>query len=111
MKKRSSKKVVRPQKGGNHKIQSRVRRDPRDKDVITAEEFDLLTSRPHSKATLAYINDDTTASNSTDYDPCQLDDEDCDVTIADLREIDRACINYLKKVGIKSKFNANNIGS
>ena len=41
-----------------HKKQSRVRKDPREREAITAEEYDLLTSKPHSKEDLAYINAD-----------------------------------------------------
>ena len=44
--------------GKKHKTRSRISKDPRDRDVITDEEYDLLTSRPHNKEDLAYINAD-----------------------------------------------------
>ena len=109
MKKRSSKKVVRPQKGGNYKKQSRAKVDPREREVITAEEYDLLTSRPHSKADLAYINADH-ASTSSDHDPFYSDDPEFDVSVKELREIDTACLEYFEKYGEKSEFNPDDVG-
>ena len=92
-----------------HKKQSRVRKDPRERDVITAEEYDLLTSKPHSKADLAYINADH-VSTSSDHDPFYSDDPEFDVTIKDMRKMDSACLDYFEKYGEKSEFNPDDVG-
>ena len=92
-----------------HKKQSRVRKDPRERDAITDEEYDLLTSRPHSKADLAYISDDH-ASTSNDHDPFYSDDPAFDVTVKDMRKMDSACLDYLENVGDCTKFNGDDIG-
>ena len=92
-----------------HKKQSRVRRDPRERDAITEEEYDLLTSRPHSKADLAYINADH-ASTSSDHDPFYSDDPAFDVSVKDMREMDSACLDYFEKYGEKSEFNPDDVG-
>ena len=92
-----------------HKKQSRARRDPRERDAITEEEYDLLTSRPHSKADLAYINADH-ASTSSDHDPFYSDDPEFDVTIKDMRKMDSACLDYFEKYGEKSEFNPDDVG-
>jgi hypothetical protein len=92
-----------------HKKQNRVRKDPRERDAITAEEYDLLTSRPHSKADLAYINADH-ASTSSDHDPFYSDDPDFDVSVKDMRKMDIACLDYFEKYGEKSEFNPDDVG-
>ena len=92
-----------------HKKQSRVRRDPRERDAITEEEYDLLTSRPHSKADLAYINADH-ASTSSDHDPFYSDDPEFDVSVKDMRKMDSACLDYFEKYGEKSEFNPDDVG-
>ncbi len=97
----------RMQKGGNYKKQSRAKVDPREKDVITAEEYDLLTSRPHSKADLAYIAEEC-VSNNAEYE--YNDDPEFDVTIKDLRKMDSACLEYFEKYGEKSEFNPDDVG-
>ena len=92
-----------------HKKQSRVRRDPRERDAITEEEYDLLTSRPRSKADLAYINADH-ASTSSDHDPFYSDDPEFDVSVKDMRKMDSACLDYFEKYGEKSEFNPDDVG-
>ena len=92
-----------------HKKQSRVRKDPRERDAITDEEYDLLTSRPHSKADLAYISDDH-ASTSNDHDPFYSDDPEFDVSVKDMRKMDIACLDYLENVGDKTRFNPDDVG-
>ena len=92
-----------------HKKQSRAKVDPRERDNITEEEYDLLTSKPHSKADLAYINADH-VSTSSDHDPFYSDDPEFDVTIKDMRKMDSACIDYLENVGDCTKFNGDDIG-
>ena len=92
-----------------HKKQSRVRKDPRERDAITEEEYDLLTSRPHSKADLAYINADH-ASTSSDHDPFYSDDPEFDVSVKDMRKMDIACLDYFEKYGEKSEFNPDDVG-
>ena len=92
-----------------HKKQSRAKVDPRDRDNITEEEYDLLTSKPHSKADLAYISDDH-ASTSNDHDPFYSDDPEFDVTIKDMRKMDSACLDYFEKYGEKSEFNPDDVG-
>ena len=92
-----------------HKKQSRVRKDPRERDAITAEEYDLLTSRPHSKEDLAYISDDH-ASTSNDHDPFYSDSPAFDVSVKDMRKMDIACLDYFEKYGEKSEFNPDDVG-
>ena len=92
-----------------HKKQSRAKVDPRDRDNITEEEYDLLTSKPHSKADLAYINADH-VSTSSDHDPFYSDDPEFDVTIKDMRKMDSACLDYFEKYGEKSEFNPDDVG-
>jgi len=90
-----------------HKKQSMARVDPRERGAITAEEYDLLTSRPHSKADLAYIAEEC-VSNNGEY--AYSDDPEFDVTIKDLRKMDSACLEYFEKYGEKSEFNPDDVG-
>ena len=80
--------------------------DPREKDVITAEEYDLLTSRPHSKEDLAYIAEEC-VSNNGEYE--YSDDPEFDITTKDLRKMDSAFREYFEKHREKSKFNPDDV--
>ena len=80
-------------------------RSAREREVITEEEYKQLL-RPHSAEDLAYINADE-GNASPNHEPTQNNNEEIDLTMKDLKDIDKACTAYLESVGKKELFNPN----